>query len=466
MNQIETVKQQIQDLIETNPKEKRKEIEKLVEVLQGLLYENLNNQICKKENNDLQYEVIINEDEKINYKDILYLHDQIVSNYGIFKYDTQKYKMEQENLKQEWLKSQKDSGKLYYELYNKIINESEYNDLIKKKEEVEEDIEKIINIVLTLQQKNIYNDALTLIYEYNSYKIKTHKVKEKYKKILYIFSELYNESHINIHDYISKKFNISIVINYSQKDLMKQNTKINENFNIYLDKYVEILSKLQISKKYIKNSKKCLLSNYKKHLSTYTVDEYVQIGKYFKKWVDLTQDEKYERLESFSKYYIHNRIIKRDKKMNNKEMYTLNDQPILYNYLKKTLDEKKLNYHNIKWNIKKGVIEKINFESTPHSENSTLNEFELKEKQIRKSIPQTTILSKINDRDINKYILTFLMEQIKEKVDKNVILSSKYKTLCFNIIKAKMDIKRISKDDLIIMTKKYKDIFDIICAEQ
>jgi hypothetical protein len=118
-------------------------------------------------------------------------------------------------------------------MYDTLVNNKDVTDYINQKEALQNEIEHIINITFDVNQKQMYNDALLLLQEYNLSKVKSKTLKEKYKKIVYYFSKLFNETHIHIHEYISLKFDTQIVINY-----------LDGTINIYNDYLTKLSSKL------------------------------------------------------------------------------------------------------------------------------------------------------------------------------------------------------------------------------
>jgi hypothetical protein len=74
----------------------------------------------------------------------------------------------------------------------------------------------------------------------------------------------------------------------------------------------------------------------------------IQQGKYFKRWTALSEEEKLERFESFSKYYIHKNMVQ-------EKLLDEQDAPDkaakLLDVIKKALLEKTLIYRDFKWSI-------------------------------------------------------------------------------------------------------------------
>jgi hypothetical protein len=441
-----------------------KEQNQLLEELQKILYDFNKNTSTSEDNN---YELPINTNliEQEYYKHdctelpgYIFFHDSIIKSYGLCPFINIPENGLSDNLTESlsklkqnrisWLASQNDKGKLYYDMYDILINNKEVTNYINQKEALQKEIENIINITFDVNQKQMYNDALLLLQEYNLSKVKSKTLKEKYKKIVYYFSKLFNETHIHIHEYISLKFDTHIIINYLDGTINIYNDYLTKNFKEYLDKYTIIKTNLTNSLKYVKNTNKHLHQSLMSFLKTKEPDLYVQEGKYYKKWSLLSVDEQCERLDSFVKYY----ISKRKNFQENKEDY-INK---LSTYLKDSLKNKILKYNLMKWNIKTGMIDSVLFEY-----NEENDEFKLKTKTVttvKKQSQPVTLFSKENEQYINESILNFLIKNKKE----TGILDVEYQDLCFEKIKTNLELKKISKNDKNILKQKYNSIYDII----
>lgn len=400
-----------------------------------------------------EYQEYINNDST-EIPGMLFLHDSVIKKYGRCPYIniTSSNKDEVIEKRKEWLNSQRDNGQVYYDLYNILINKSDIKSYTLQKECTENDIENIINVTLNTVQKQVYNDALILLYEYNASKLKSKKIKEKYKEIIYLFSKLYNDTHIHIHEYVSHKLDTQIIINYSEngngsvnKTISIYNDLLTKNFKEYLDKYILIKQNLTNSSKYLKNTTKHLNNELVSFLKTKDTDTFVQQGKFFKKWSLLTFEEQCDRFHSFARYYVSRKKPLQESKEENIEK--------LSNFLQESFKNKILKYNSIKWNIKTGMIDSVLIEYIDDN-------FKVKTKPsvVKKAVESVSIFSKENEQNINEYILTFLIKNKKE----NDIIDTKFQDLCFEKIKLQLNLKKISKSDKILLKQKYTDIYEII----
>ena len=446
--------------------------ELLYEKLQSVLYEKISTlSISDTEEDRVQTEKIYI--DPVEFPGFLFLHDSIVKAYGICPH--LKIEDSYNSIKEKrhyWLKQKNDKGKLYYELYDKIINEKDIKISMKKKSNLEDEIHVIINSILDVKHKEMYNDALLMLDEYASARLKTKKIKEKYKKIVYIFSEIYKECHIGIHEYVSEKAHVDILINTddSFNDENEQIRFLKEHFKDYIEKYKKLNSELNQHSKYCKNTKKHLLLAWET-CSNDKNEIFIQTGKYFKKWSCLKQEEQIERLESFTKYYISKKIYINENhgEQQDKILFKQEHEENLFSFLKNAIINNELKYTYMKWNIKTGVIDNIsalNIEMSP--EQNLVFSFQTKTNTKQKTSTIKTIMTKENEQKINEYILTFIL---KNKGD-NKVKSAETKQdtkddpsimdICFEQIKLKLNYKKLSKSDKIILTQKYNDIYAII----
>lgn len=468
--EIQDIKTEIQSILDEKGKTTEQDKlfylennqDSLLVKLQNLLYNKITisqTPLVETNHNDSNVDDQNNYTDTLEFPSMLFLHESIIKMYGLCPFlrlnDSYENVNEQRSY---WLKNKPDRGKTYYELYDKIMNEREIKAFSKRKILLEEEIQTIINSILDVKHKELYNNALILLEEYISSKLKTKKIKEKYKNIVFIFSEIFNNCHIGIHEYVSEMMDVNIIINANNSfDKNEQIRMLREHFKDYIEKYIALKNELDTNMKYCKNTKKHLLSSWNHYINTKEPDIYIQTGKYFKKWSCLSEDEHLERLESFSKYFI-------SKKLNNKNSESIyfkkDDTEYLFNFLKDSYKKKELKFNYLKWNIKNGVIDcmpGLIIENSLKNNNSILFSFKVKPIIPKKPQAVHTIFSKENEQKINEYILTFILKNKNQN-----ILDVKYKDLCFENIKLKLNFKKISKSDKIVLNQKFEDIYTII----
>lgn len=433
---------------------------------------------------------------------ILFLHEKILNEYGLCKYinininnnnnnsnneHLNKTKFLHDNRKL-WLDSQKDAGKLYYDLYGDIFLKKSLESNLSKKQEIEDTIENWLKNNMEELQYKLYVSTINMIEEYTKTNVKTKKIKEKYKILINNLSIIYSETTINIHEYLSLKYNTHFLIN--QLNLSNNNNRmINVTyFTIYLDEYKSILEKIIQKEKYITNTIKNLknelylyLTKQKRFDSVENV-QIKQIGKYYKRWKDLNKLEREERFESFSKYYI-------EKYMINKGILSEIDKEKTINQLTELLKSNvNMKYRDFVWKTKLGIIESIkilkynqetsefyllkqddkdkNKNNNKNSEESTEVTEENKQntKNKKKRISNKSIITKDNEEKINEEILFYIIKKkISDLVDEQ---QNEQKNIFLERIKNIFRIKKLSISDKELIIQKYDEILSVIKMNQ
>lgn len=461
--------------------------------------ENLKNGKQTRENVRQEYLHYLNLEEnfyKLESKEIpgiLFLHQDILNEYGlcpyiigdvdlneIQNYDINKESNNLEKNRKEWLNKTKDNGSIYYKLFENIFQEKEIIELSSFLIKSQDLIEQNIKDLLTESQYRIYKDTIQLIIEYNNCTIKTKKIKEKYKLIIHNLSILHSETNLSIHKYLEYKFSINLPVNLiytkspTENDFKNQSKNKNiyfiKNFEEYISEYKTYLDKSHQKRKYITNIIKNLKQDFHDFLMkksdtkfTHSKQENKKIdqeGKYFKNWSNLTIDEKYERLQSFSIFYI------------NKFHYNEHSENLisqLFCLLKDNLDNKKITCKDLIWKVNKGTIEKIKIlkfnketnefyiekQQKIKKENSEL----LEEKKLQKSLSKKSILHKNNEKTVNEEMLKFILKYNENNHEKDII---NYIDEFIDKLKNKLKLKKISKDDKSQLTIKLIDMNKII----
>ena len=437
----------------------------------------------------------------------LFFHTSILKTYGLCPYIEIEQNEQNEqsknlsdqvyDLRIDWLHSQSDKGTLYFNLYETLVNNKEINELSKQKNIIENNIYNFTKDTLSDSQFELYNDTDLSIKEYVDTVIKIKKLKERYKNSIHNLSILFSETSIEFHKYISLKYDYDIVINImdsKQKTIDKIQSIIqNEHYQNMLNNFQvvdeDVSNKSKFNKNILKNLNMELYSYFSdkpkfitKYNNTYVniikKSTIVQTGKYFKKWSELENNEKLERFESYSNYYVEKLILNKTIDENtNQESFEK-----LYDLLKTSFDNKTLSYKNYIWNIKRGVIENVK-----NLEYTETNEFVLKP-NVKKDIhpeTETETNDNTNDntdillpvkkkkisirtiitKDIEKIINEELLHLILKRIDKKVFQENKItqeKDFFIEYIKNKLRIKKVTVNDKMRIFKIYDDILQVV----
>lgn len=423
---------------------------------------------------------------------ILFLHKDILNAYGECPYIEIKYPNElfiennsrtadidtynitkyYEDKRKEWLDNKEDKGKIYYNLYNKIINKEDLNDFINEKNVLDNLLNNLILDTLNDIQKNIYIEAKNFIEEYNTITIKTKRIKEKYKVFTNNLSIIQSESNLAINEYFTLKYGIHIYINEFVKNNQTTINLYNQDlFNEYLKKYSETLELIEQKNKYVNNTLKNLKNDLFLYLSKNETcqdntnnlksnKKNEQIGKYYKKWSDLKQDEKNERFESFAKYYIKKLLYNENLQNETLEVDDKIDE--LNQLIKNSFENKEITYKDLSWNVKKGIISNIkNLEYDDENKKFYIktNPLSVKRKSSKK-----TIFNKEIEKIINKEILSFVIEWISKCNIDNITEKDveNVKNECIENIKIKLKIKKINNDDKKLLISKFNEFYSVV----
>jgi hypothetical protein len=425
---------------------------------------------------------------------ILFLHERIINAYGVCPVidiqGDQDIKdeviiRETREKRRQWLLGQNDGGKLYFDFYDEVILQSEVQLLREKMARNEEKIQKFIENLLSDSQKQIFDDTITILEEYSSCNIKTKRVKERYKVLIHNLSILYAETEISIHDYLSSKYGTNIVINtYEGVDNSKmpgETLYLLQSYSSDLEDYkctqAQIVQKIKYNMNTVKNLKNDLyLYITKQKGSLYNnkglVKNVCQKGKYFKKWTSLTEDEKFERLDSYSEFYVEKNMVQQKILEQSMKDVTVKD---LSDLLKDALKNKTLVYRDFTWNTKRGIIETVKtlrynkddacFFLLQNAKNKN-DTAEVGPKSKRKSCVRT-IITRYNEKIINEELLYFIVKLFgsdasEEDHNKDPNVSKENKEKCIERIKDKLKLKKITVIDKVLICKKYDDIYEVV----
>jgi hypothetical protein len=497
LSQLQTLTDELNKIMIQEDKDKRdKEYKKVCNVSDSMAYHRVKNKpdrdeilITIKDNREKakdefnRFKKIEMEYQKFDSIEIpafLFFNKNVISSYGKCPY----IKIEEntfENRKR-WLSDQKDAGKIYYDLYDKVINETELNNLIENKNNLELYFDKKHNELLTESQQKLLSDALSYLDEYINCPIKTKKIKEKFKIVVNHFSILVHESECKLSDYFSSKLDFSIPVNLiplkdgtNGTDRTKGSLNSSERkmfvgeYNSNVSDYINIKDSMVKSKKYITNVKANLKLELYEHLLESEKEVPKQLGNSIgKRWNQLLDEERLDRFKSFAVYFVEKYLIKSN-------LITDDQKEPILNTLAELLNnpESKL---NIKWNSKAGIIDKIynlKWEASTGFFLEVIDEPE--KKSIKKTVSSKTILTKENEKVINEEVLRFILHNTSKKgtdvsadggTDVSTDVGSdavqNLKNIFIEHLKSKLKLKRITLSDKNLVFDKFDEMYDII----
>jgi hypothetical protein len=486
LNQLQTLTDELNKLMLQEDQTKRdKEYKKVCNVSDSMAYHRVKNKpdraeilVSIKDNREKakdefnRFKKIEMEYQKLDSTEIpafLFFNKNVTSSYGKCPY----IKIEENTFenRRRWLSDQKDGGKVYYELYDKVVKENELSKLLLNESESELYFENKHKIILNEAQYKLLSDALSYLREYMECPIKTKKIKEKFKIVVNHFSILVHETECKISEYFSSQLDFSIPINLipvkERLELTNTSTQKKlfiDDYNSKVSEYITIKDNISKSKKYIANVK----ANLKLELYEYLLESEKAVAKQIgnsigKRWNQLSEEERLDRYKSFSVYFVEKYLIKSNLITNEQK------DPIL-NTLTELLNNPESNL-NIKWNSKHGIIDKISNLKWDASSGFFLEAIEeLEKKSIKKSVSAKTILTKENEKVINEEILRFILQNLSKKTDGGTDLGTdagtdttgELKEVFIEQLKTKLKLKRITLNDKKLVFEKFDEIYDIV----
>lgn len=424
--------------------------------------EEINNQRQLAEEQYKKQESVREKYEKYDSKTIpayLFCKNEVIEQYGIcndifitFNEDPNGDNLfikDSEKKRKMWLEKTCDKGELFYNLLERIHNESNLNDIRNNRMTIMRQVDIFLKQMLSSEQYTLLTESEKELVEYKNAAVKSKKKKEKFNQIINNISLLVGQTKLSIHSMLSIKYDIHFIINDIQtKDLT---SKIKQDqFNEMIDKWKKLNELYNQEIKYIKNAKEFskmklvdLYLDYEK--KGFYISPVTQIGKYFKKWSSLKDIEKYDRIDSYAKYFIRKSFVMKDIITQDKEDdFILKLNTILQNAIK----EKSISSNYIKWNIKSGIITTIKgLDYNAETEDFVIIS-QPRQKSTRK-VSQKSIFSKSNENIINDMILKCVLKDMNN-------------TNTLNALKDKLKINKISAGDREIFLNRFQEIKSIV----
>jgi hypothetical protein len=364
----------------------------------------------------------------------------------------------------QWLQSQEDKGKIYYDLYKQHIERVEIKDLKEKVEKVEEDIQRFLGEHLTDQQMKIFRECELIIKEYTSTNGKTKKLKERFKDLIHNLSILFSETTLRIHEYFSIKYKVHINVNNIETSSTSLNVFTREDFEGRVIIFSELNEAIEEKERFTNNTVRNLendlylvLTGQKTIVTNVTSKQVQQPGKYFKRWGVLQETERNERFQSYAQYHVTKFFIKEN--LHDEASVKSNLVEELSTLLIESYKSKRLIYRDFKWNTTKGYIElikEVRYDDDAKKFGLTKKAGKrLKEDVPRKKVSVKSNLTKQNAKVVNEEILYFI-------VKKGPQVSKEDKKECLERIKEKLNVKKIGADDREAMEAKFDEILQVV----
>jgi hypothetical protein len=396
----------------------------------------------------------------------LFFHKDIIDMYGSCPYIMMDDNVKDNRLN--WLDNQEDNGQLYRYLYDKYILKVEHNILLKQKEDMETYFIELHKDYLSDSQHNLLIDSEEYLKDYINSSVKTKKIKDKFKIIVNNISNIVIETGLNINEYISSFYGVYIPVNIKRNNDMlitEQGEFIATIYNDKVTEYKQLIESIETSTRFLNNS----TNNLKQELYQYIYNQsYVkktiksQQGKYFKKWSQLTDEEKLDRYNCFIEFFIIKYLVEPDLITGDEINNTIDSVKTL---IKDNMQQ--IKFKDIKWNIKRGVVEQI-FPLKFKEEDKSFYLVQEKEKEkekdkIKPKKPSSvrTLINKETEKVINEELVMYILHLKKNKKLK----ADNIKTIKDEFVerlKIKLRVKRVTVNDKIEVFKKFDDIYNVI----
>jgi hypothetical protein len=236
---------------------------------------------------------------------------------------------------------------------------------------------------------------------------------------------------------------------------------------IYNDKVLEYKNNLELietSNRFLGNS----TGNLNQELCQYIYNQQHvkkvslhQKGKYFKKWSQLSNEEKLDRYYCYVEYFINKYLVEPG-------LLAEIDAETTINNVKNLITENvnRIKFKDIKWTVKSGIIEHIN-PLKYKEEDKTFFLTDEKEKvkdvkqKIKKSSSVRTLFNKESEKVINEDLVVFIIQSKKNKkltVDNIKNLKEEF----IEKLKIRLLVKRVTVNDKNEVFKKFDDIYNVI----
>lgn len=354
------------------------------------------------------------------YPSFLFFHTDVVNVCGkcLFSHirDESVDVLNLETSRQTWLESTPDYGSCYYDLFARLCLKSRATQFSKRLDELHNEVSSWLQSHLTLELYNQFKEAEHLLEDYKRHSVKSKKRKDQLNQVINILSLIYQETHLAVHSYLSKKHAVPLVVNGIKATTDSPREihvlYVSEQLDKYVDEMENVQNLLTTEVKYIKNVSEhlmeCLIDSHIRYIES----SHAQIGKYFKKWSMMNQNEKEDRIQSFCEWYVDSYLLKTNI-IDNSIRESLHKQ--MSEEVSNALSSNFLTFRDIKWCAKKGIISKIEHILYLEQERKFFVEKDSSAKQtIRKASVSKTIFLRSNENLINDTILQCVLKKMGE----------------------------------------------------
>jgi hypothetical protein len=309
-----------------------------------------------------------------------------------------------------WIRNKQNENRIQ-EIIDTYIEKNKINEYNSSLMVLKDRIEIFYSNLFNIDDYTIIKSSIEF-FKYYNISSKTKKRKQELdinKKIISDYSVKYN---IDLFGSFKLIFDCHVS---ETSEMSESEISASPIYDNYLIEFKNISTNRTILIKKIDAELSNALKNYKEYISSKNISN--QIGKYFKKWNMLSNIEKDERILSFVSFYC-----------NKHSLYENNN---MKEFIKESIESKKLLVKDIKWNVSYGTIVDINIK---YKDGKFILPVPIKKK----------IILRFQDKDINDLILNGI-------INNNNLVDIKIK------IKKTSEIKRLNKAEESIIDARFSE---------
>ena len=399
----------------------------------------------------------------------LFLHTDILQAYGERCPAIEKDTVDMTSKKTEWLRARKDQGAMYFNMLGRVYKRTGLLDCENVVTYKENEIEEFICSCYSQEQRDKYLNAKGILAHYKRGVLKSRKMCMDKKIAMNGLYELYKETGFPAHTYLADLIDLELVVHEPPDKPNCEPLLLERLYNLRKE-YKIVCDILNSERRYINNTLRTLEIEMYNFLMDSQNDPTRQEGKYFTRWIHLTDDQKRERFNSFAHWHVIN---------NFPNVTDIEQRESMIEQMTDLLDRcykaKNIVYRDFRWQNKTGKISAVHvlnydeergvFYVTDSSGTKRFdNDTETETKRKKGMTSQLkTIFTKENEGVINDQVLTFLTKKdrpqkkkkirhdleksLKRKLEINKLLPEDKKKIWERFVTIKKEVDQVRNDN-------------------
>lgn len=272
---------------------------------------------------------------------------EVINSYGLCPY----LSLPQASHRDSWLQTTHDHGHIYKEMRDRVLHGSQKHQLHRERECKKKELED--HVETCLQEKGFVTPAdyverngpvspieylVSSVQYYQTIKSRNKPVRQQWQQVQEYMDKILTETGINFTKFLKLVYDVHV-----RYRIPSQGLELNNAFEKLCEQYIRYDNQVATEENFIQKregeAKKKLSMLLKRNFSMQ------QHGKYFKRWSMLTDEQKTERLSSFSTWFCRE--------------HNSDEEDELLDYLQKCIENKSLKSTCIKWSSKTGIISTV-----------------------------------------------------------------------------------------------------------